>query len=117
MTAKRKPAIDKRSIYIPKPTEWDWEKISDFVVRDRLNAARATQERLQGWVDDLTRQRKDAQRELWERLPEAKLYEQRTKLALLNELGKQLIATNKLLSQVATAIEYIESHMSREVTA
>src|SRR5262249_37759043 len=106
-----KAAIDKRSLYIPKPTEWNWETISAYDIRDRLLAARSTQERLEAWANDLRRQRREAQRELWERLSEAKLYEQQTKLARPEDMGKQLTGIGKLLGQVTTAIEYIERAM------
>lgn len=105
----------KKSLYIPKPTEWTWDTISDYTVRDRLAAARQTRERLEGWSDDLRRQRREAQRELWERLPMAKLYEQQTKLARLEDMGKQLTQLGKLLGQVTAAIEYIEERTGMRV--
>lgn len=105
--ARAKPRSD---LYMPKPTEWNWKTLSDFDIRNRLQAARDTRARLEAEMERLREEREAARQELWGRLPEAKLYEQQTRLARLEDMGKQLVQLGKLLGQVTTAIEYIERH-------
>lgn len=112
--ARGKPKSD---LYMPKPTEWKWDSLSDFDVRNRLQAARDTRARLEAEMERLREEREAARRDLWARLPKAKLYEQQTKLARLEDMGKQLVQLGKLLGQVTTAIEYIERRASMEATA
>jgi hypothetical protein len=117
MTRKAvKDAIDKRSLYLPRPQDWDFYKLSDLTIRDRLVAARATRERLEGWAVDLQRQRDEGWQALKARLPEAKLYETKVGLARLEDAGKQLADIQKMLKQVTRAIEYIEERTGAGVT-
>lgn len=111
MTARKTAGIDRKALYIPKPSEWDFRKLDPAEVERRLTAARGSVGKLDDWAGKLHDEREGAKRELWDRLPTAKLYEQQTKLARLEDMGKQLAQIAKLRAQIATAIEYIEKRL------
>lgn len=110
-----KTGIDKRSVYIPRPTEWHWETLSEKDAETRLAQAKDTYAKLVGWVADLKRERDEMWAELRERLPAAKLGETKLKLARIEDAGKQLAQLGRLLGQASTAIEYIERRMGAPV--
>lgn len=105
MTTKVKPKAD---LYIPRPTEWNWDTLSDAEIARRLDAAKATQAKIIDWSAELTQARDERWKTLRGRLSEAKLFETQAEMAKIEDAGKQLKQLGRLLTQANAAIKYIE---------
>jgi hypothetical protein len=112
VSTRKAGVIDRKQLYIPHPTEWDFRKLDDAEIGRRLESARNALAKLESWASDLEHQREQARLDLWERLPTALLYEQKAKLTELENMGKELKAIAKLRNQASTAIEYIEGRLN-----
>lgn len=109
-TKRSKPKYDRRSLYLPRPATWEWDRLSEVEIGERLKAAWTTQETLAEWVKGLEKQQEEERQALWARLPDTRLANVQQAIKELDELGKLLKALRGDQDKVEKAIAAIERH-------
>lgn len=117
---KRSGVIDRKALYVPTPSKWDWDKLDAAEIDRRLEQARDTIERLESWRQDIVQQRQEATRALFARLGGGAKLSEYTKSGgwkvpgqtEIEAMGKELVAIDKLSDAVRQAIETIENRLN-----
>jgi hypothetical protein len=109
---KSQSQIDRKLLYIPRPQDWNWEKLPEREIADRLRLAGLTVERLAQWEASAKREVKEQQAKLWQLLPEAKLGVVQMQHAKVESAGKELHTIQRLKAQTTKAILDIHGNLS-----
>ena len=108
---KRATVIDRRSLYIPRPSDWDWDKIGEAEIQRRLGQVELAAGTLNRWWHDVYRHRAMEWEALRGRLVEAKMGEVQERRDRIEALGKELRQIERLKAQAQSAMDTIRKNL------